>query len=129
MGPYVTAESRDLVSPRWLAVAVIGTLVSVAGLLSGCSKSNNLILGRVKAYVGAHTVVVTDCYRTSVPAPEKLQNTSDGKSVYRFTPCRDADILIRGSELEVNGKSYGQLKDGDTVMVDHGKVLINGEMK
>jgi hypothetical protein len=124
MEPYVTAESLDLVARRWLAVIVISSLVSVAGLLSGCGKSNNLILGRIEAQVGTHMVVVTDCYRTSVPAPEKLENTSDGNAVYRFTPCRDADIFIRGNELVVNGKSYGQLKDGDAVTVDHGKVLI-----
>jgi hypothetical protein len=110
-------------------VIVFWMCVSVAGLFAGCSRSNNLILGRVEAQVGTHTVVVTDCYRTSVPAPEKLENTSDGKSVYRFTPCRDADIFFRGNELVVNGKTYGQLKDGDAVMVDHGKVLINGETK
>jgi hypothetical protein len=129
MEPYVTAESLDVVAGRWLAVIVVSALVSVAGLLSGCGKSNNLILGRVEAQVGRHTVVVTDCYRTSVPAPEMLENTSDGQAVYRFTPCRDADIFIRGNELIVNGRSYGQLKEGDTVMVDHGKVSIQGEMK
>jgi hypothetical protein len=88
-------------------------------LLSACSRSNNLLLGRVQAEVGSHTVVVTDCYRTSVPPPQRL-----GDAVYRFTPCRDADVLIRGDELLVNGQSYGRLNPADSVVVDHGVVSI-----
>ena len=88
-------------------------------LLSACSRSNNLLLGRVQAQVGSHTVVVTDCYRTSVPPPQRL-----GDAVYRFMPCRDADVLIRGDDLLVNGQSYGRLTPADAVLVDHGVVSI-----
>lgn len=98
----------------------------VCGLVmacAGCSRSNNLLLGRVEATVGGHTVVVTDCYRTSVAPAEKVGGSSE--QAYRFTPCRDADILIRNDELIVNGSSYGLLKQADAVTVDHGKVLIN----
>ena len=93
--------------------------------LPGCSRSNNLLLGRVEATVGGHTVVVTDCYRLSIPPPQKLEDSGEGKLTYRFMPCRDADIVIRGEELMVNGKSYGHLNHSDTVTADHGKVLIN----
>jgi hypothetical protein len=85
--------------------------------LVGCSRSNNLLLGRVEATVGTHTVVVTDCYRTSVPPPQKLDLTT-----YRFTPCRDADVLIRGDELSVNSQPYGHLHPNDGILVDHGVV-------
>jgi hypothetical protein len=90
---------------------------------SACSRPNNLLLGRVEATVGGHTVVVTDCYKTSVPPPEKVGGP--GEQSYRFMPCRDADVLIRNDELIVNGRSYGLLKQTDAVTVDHGKVLIN----
>jgi hypothetical protein len=91
-----------------------------------CSKSNNVLLGRVESKVGSHTVVVTDCYRTDVPAPQKVEAAGEGaRATYRFTPCRDADILIRDEELSVNGTRYGRLQPGDSVTVDHGKVLIN----
>jgi hypothetical protein len=92
-------------------------------LLSACSRSNNLLMGRVESEVGSHTVVVTDCYRTSVPPPQKLQDAA-GRAVYRFMPCRDADVLIRGDELLVNGQSYGRLNPTDGVLVDHGVVSI-----
>ena len=94
----------------------------IAGLflvLAGCSSSNELFFGRVEAQVGGHDVVVTDCYRTSVPPPQKLEDGS-----YRFTPCRDADVFIRGEELTVNGKAYGHLSANASVLVDHGVVSV-----
>jgi major membrane immunogen (membrane-anchored lipoprotein) len=94
-----------------------GVLCAVM-LLAGCSKSNNLLLGRVEATVAGHTVVVTDCYRTSVPAPQADANGA------RFTPCRDADVLIRAEQLTVNGTAYGPLSPGARVIVDHGRVSI-----
>jgi hypothetical protein len=97
--------------------------MAIAAALGGCSQSNNLLLGRVEATVGDHTVVVTDCYRTSVPPPEQTM-TDDGPA-YRFMPCRDADVVIRRDRLVVNGRSYGSLAPGDPVTVDHGAVLVN----
>jgi hypothetical protein len=100
----------------------IGVCVAAA-LLSACSQSNNLLLGRVEATVGTHTIVVTDCYRTRAPEPRKLADEG-GKAVYRYMPCRDADVWIRGQELTVNGKPYGHLNPDDGVLVDHGVVSI-----
>jgi hypothetical protein len=87
--------------------------------LLGCSRQNNLLLGRVEAPVGTHTVVVTDCYRTSAPGPEQVATAA-----YHYMPCRDADVWIRGEQLTVNGRSYGHLNPGDGVLVDHGVVSI-----
>jgi len=87
--------------------------------LAGCSQSNNLFLGRVEANVGAHTVVVTDCYRFRAPQPERLANGD-----YHYMPCRDAEVWIRAEQLTVNGRSYGPLSSGDSVLVDHGAVSI-----
>ena len=102
---------------------VLASILSVTMACSACSRSNNLALGRVEATVGGHNVVVTDCYRTSVAPPEKVGGP--GERSYRFTPCRDAEVVIRNDELIVNGSSYGLLKQADAVTVDHGKVLIN----
>jgi hypothetical protein len=108
-----------------IAKRVYLVILGLGMLCLACSRSNNLFLGRVEATVGGHLVEVTDCYRTSVPPPQQLQDLTDGKHVYHFTPCRDADVLIRGDELSVNGTSYGALKLGDVVTVDHGRVLVN----
>jgi hypothetical protein len=95
--------------------------VCAALLTPACSRSNNLLLGRVEADVAGHTVAVTDCYRTKVPAPE-IVTTSSGSPTYRFAPCRDAVVTIKDDELRVNGKGYGKLGPGDAVLVDHGVV-------
>ena len=99
-------------------------LLVVALLIGACSKSNNILLGRVEEKVGSHIVIVTNCYKTSVPPPQLLKSASD-KPFYRFTPCLDADVVIDGDQLLVNGRSYGAIKQTDTVLVDHGKVLVN----
>jgi hypothetical protein len=88
--------------------------------LAGCSRSNNLLLGTVRANVGTHEIEVTDCYRTSVPPPQTL-----GPDNYRFVPCRDAAIEIKSGELTVNGTGYGHIKPTDAILVDHGKVSVH----
>ena len=97
-------------------------------LLSACTHSNNLLLGRVEAKVGTHTVVVTDCYQTTVAPPEKLDDPS-GQPSYRYAPCRDAIVLIRAGELTVNGHPYGHVNPNDAILVDHGAVSIDRAAK
>jgi hypothetical protein len=93
--------------------------VIYAGLVGGgCSRSNNLLLGRVEAVVAGHTVVVTDCYRTKVPQPVAESNGAT------FAPCRDAVVVIRDQQLTVNGSSYGALTKDARVIVDHGRVSV-----
>ncbi len=104
---------------RRLISAIVGALT-----VSACSQSNNLLFGRVQAKVGEHTVIVTDCYRTHVPPPERLTSTANSAPAYRFMPCRDAEVVISADHLMVNGKSYGALKPTDVIVVDHGKVSI-----
>ena len=84
-----------------------------------CSQSNNLLFGQVQATVSTHTVVVTDCYQTSVPSPQKVGDD------YRFTPCRDAVVVIHEETLSVNGHAYGHLNPSDSILVDHGVVSVN----
>lgn len=91
-------------------------------------------MGEVRATIGSHPVVVTDCYRLSVDPP---QQTKDG---YRYMPCRDADVVIRQSqtspgqtsrgtasdeEAVINGRSYGHIGPTDAILVDHGVVSIS----
>lgn len=107
------------------ATLPLACLCVTSVLFPACSRSNNLLFGRVEARVGTHPVVVTDCYRTSVLPPQKVEDVAEGQPAYRFTPCRDADVLIRGEELFVNGQSYGRLNPADAVLVDHGVVSVN----
>lgn len=99
-------------------------LLALFVMLAACGRSN-LLEGRVEAQVGDHVVVVTDCYRTTVPAPQRLDDTAAGAPSYRFAPCRDAVVELQGAQIVVNGVSYGAVEPGDTITVDHGRVLIN----
>jgi hypothetical protein len=99
---------------QWIAFGALA--------LAGCSQSNNVLLGRVENTLGGHKVVVTDCYRTSVPQPERMANGD-----WRWAPCRDAEILLRAGELEVNGRSYGKIATTDSILVDHGVVSVKRE--
>ncbi len=101
-----------------MVVRMLLALVCVGLLAMGCSRSNNLLFGRVEAAVAGHTVVVTDCYRTKVPPPVQ---EPDGAT---FTPCRDAVVVIHNEQLTVNGTTYGPLARNAKVLVDHGRVSI-----
>ena len=99
-------------------------LLVVATLTApSCARMGDLIQGRVEADVAGHHVVVTDCYRTSPPAPERLAD-ENGLPVYQYAACKDAIVMLRGAELQVNVKSYGALGIGDEILVDHGQVSI-----
>jgi hypothetical protein len=89
-------------------------------LTAGCSRSNNPLLGRVEASLVSHLVVVTDCYRTKAPGPERLSSGD-----FHYMACRDAEFWIHSEELTVNGTKYGHLGPGDGVLVDHGGVSID----
>jgi hypothetical protein len=91
-------------------------------MLTACGSHNNRLLGRVQETVGGHLVVVTDCYRIIAPPP--VQFVEGGQIIYRYTPCRDADVLLRDGNLIVNGRSYGRLNPHDGVLVDHTGVSI-----
>ena len=107
--------------PRPKLLPALGCLATL--LTPACSRSNNLFLGEVQATAGSHKIVVTDCYRWSVDPPQEIKGPT-GESGYRYTPCRDADVLIRNEEAIVNGRSYGHLEAADSILVDHGVVSI-----
>ena len=98
-----------------LFLRVLSILLSSL-VMTCCSRSNNLLLGRIETRVGSHQVVVTDCYRTRAPRPTLSRNR------YIYEPCRDARIVIDGDRLSVNGQDYGQLDPNESVLVDHGVV-------
>jgi hypothetical protein len=88
--------------------------------LAACGPTNDPLFGRVEATVGRYQVVVTDCHTFSLP---KVDNVEEGGQ--RFAPCKDSVVTIKGDELFVNGEGYGQLVEGDRVVVEHGKVRVD----
>jgi hypothetical protein len=101
------------------------SVLMAAAALSSCSSENHLLFGEVEAQVGGHRIQVTDCYRWAVPPPVRLADVN-GLPAYQFMPCRDANVELRGNELTVNGRNYGRIGAADTVLVDHGRVVVAG---
>lgn len=87
--------------------------------LSACDVTNNPVLSRVEANIGRYQVVVNDCRTFSMPA---VENVDGGQ---RFAPCKDSVVTIKGDALYVNGEAYGDLVEGDRVVVEHGKVRVD----
>ena len=109
------------------SITKLALCVCALVLFQSCNATtHNEIFGVEEATVNGHTIEVTDCYRWG---KQQLQTIEDapGKSIHRFNPCRDADILIKYEELIVNGKSYGMLNKGDRITLDHHKLFINGK--
>ena len=103
------------------AIGPISTATIVAiscAALSSCDVQNNQLLGRVEADIDRHKVVVTHCYTKQLA---KVLSTDDGDS---WTPCKNAAVVIKDGMLYVNGESYGQLGDGDSVLVENGRAKI-----
>lgn len=55
-----------------IRVNILLIVLCVAVLFGACNKSNNILLGRVEEKVGSHIVIVTDCYKTSIPPAQLL---------------------------------------------------------
>ncbi|HEX8636033.1 MAG TPA: ankyrin repeat domain-containing protein [Pyrinomonadaceae bacterium] len=67
--------------------------------------------------LGSHLVKVS-------PACWTNEGSSSEGGKHRFT-CGDTTVVIDGEQLGVNGRSYGTLRQGDTVDVAQGKVRVN----
>jgi hypothetical protein len=89
--------------------------------ITACGPTNNPLFARVEATVGRYQVVVTDCRTFSMPTVDSVDNDT----AQRFAPCKDSVVTIKGNDLYVNGEAYGQLVEGDRVVVEHGKVRVD----
>jgi hypothetical protein len=104
-------------------------LIAAGGLsafLHSCRQGHTGLAGRVETRVGEYHVVILNCNIMSVPVAERLEVPDQEGPVYRLQSCFGASILIRGNTLEINGRPYGMLQAGDTVMVDSSRVYVNG---
>lgn len=98
---------------------VVGLVVALA--LSGCSFKVN---EKSETNMGSHHVVVK-------PGSTFTSNSSSsggGNESYQYT-SGDVSVEIRNEKLIVNNVRYGELKPGETVLVDHGAVLVTGQKR
>ncbi len=97
--------------------AILALLVTT--VLTGCTGKVN---EETETDMGTHHVVVkhgSSTYSSS-------SSTGGGTETYQFS-CGKISITIQDEELIVNDVSYGQLKTGEDVLVDNGKVFVAGQ--
>lgn len=89
--------------------------------LQGCSHKSNYHVTEK----GAHkiTIIERDGGFTHRDGLEEIGDIAIVRRKSLFVT--DAEVMIKNSELIVNGKSYGMLKERDSVTLKNGKVLIN----
>jgi ankyrin repeat protein len=95
-----------------------------------CSEVVELVKQHNAHLVGA--VVTGGKYKIKV-VPDGWLGTSMGleerdqmaKFEYSSLFGSDVEVLIKDGKLTVDGKRYGALKEGDTIIIDHGRVLVN----
>jgi hypothetical protein len=102
-----------------LAVSLCGLLFSLVG------SPTSPLLGRYAAELGDHTVIVTDCFRLTMPTVVERESTA-GETIYTFAPCRDVEVVIADDLLRVNGALYGALNPASVVLVSEPLVFVNG---
>ena len=105
-------------------VARIVVLVLLCGCplyLGGC-KCNVSVNRQSNTQMGSHAVVV----KPGSTYTSHSSLTSGDKARHTFT-CGNVTVRIIDERLIVNDMSYGLLKAGDSVLIDNGKVFVEGK--
>jgi hypothetical protein len=93
------------------------------GLLLGCSVQVKLD-EKSETDMASHHVVVKP--RSTFTSNTSLSN--DVSRVYQYSAGK-VSITIRDDELIVNNAKYGKLAQGDSILVDDGKVAVAGQLR
>lgn len=89
--------------------------------LQGCSHQSNYHVTEK----GAHRVTIIE-RDGGFTFRDGLEEVGDVAIIRRKSLFGDdAEVIIKNSELTVNGKNYGTLKERDSVTLKENKVLIN----
>lgn len=70
--------------------------------------------------MGSHAVTV----KPGSTFSESSSTEMNGETVYHYR-TGDVTVLISNEELTVNDVVYGMLEEGDSILIDEGKVFIN----
>lgn len=100
--------------------AVLLSLCFIA-LSAGCHHAASTLVNHGQDVINGHRVTITPCLQST---NETLRDKSPEDSLHTMK-CGETEVIINNEELIVNGKTYGTLKAGAAVAVDHGKVLVD----
>lgn len=105
-------------------LVVIWPMILAVLTFCGCNETtHNKLLrpNKTENAIGSHTVTVR-------PGSSVINHSSSGSGaskVEEFT-CAEIRVVLKGKELIVNNHSYGDIPPFSDILVEHGKVFING---
>ncbi len=100
-----------------IAVLVLASL----SLVVGCS-FKIAVNEKNETDMGSHHVVV----KPGSTFTSSSSSSGGENETFKYT-CGDFSITIQNEELIVNNVSYGKLNQGESVLIDNGKVLVENQ--
>ncbi|MDQ3754773.1 MAG: hypothetical protein M3371_08585 [Acidobacteriota bacterium] len=110
-----------------LKVFALALTLAAAALLQGCQTTNprQLALNQVATTLGSHKMIIAPVGRLGSRTKYAATETGkDGLSVHVFR-VNDSQVTIKNGELTVNNKSYGRVKENDSISFLYGKVFVS----
>src|SRR3954447_14106008 len=102
-----------------LALACAVSLISNLACISITETNRETDLGT------NHVTVVPSCMDSRTNSHRQYEKDGSSKILFYEFECGSTTVYIEDHALNVNGKSYGTLNDGDTVAVNYSKVSVN----
>ncbi len=117
---------KSKLGESWRLSAVICFLVIFSS--SSCQWLNGSSTSETK--LGPYRLVISPvCENVSSHIETKKHADGSEELLTAQCDCGGTSILIRGTQLIVNGQTYGTVKDDDTISVRNGQVLVNSKTR
>jgi len=102
-----------------LASACALSLISTFGCISITETNRETDLGT------NHISVVPSCQNSVTNSHRQYEKDGSSRILFYEFECGSTTVYIQDHALNVDGKSYGTLNDGDTVAVNRSEVRVN----
>ncbi len=110
---------KNRTSPIRICGLIAATLIALSS--QGCDDRKLTRFGETETNIGLHKVTI----RPGSPYVNHSSTGSGASKVHEMT-CAEIRIVLRGRELIVNNRTYGEIPPRSTILVEYGKVFIDG---
>lgn len=117
----MTLISAKCFKSHILKASIAISSLSLLLFAQGCAEIHSLAWNKADTVIDGHHIVISPC-RDSYT---KTINDTPTNRYHIFGCGKTIEVKIKNEDLTVNGKSYGMLGRGDSVVVKNDKVFIN----